>query len=58
MGRAEFQAKKGLNGSRISMGSQTFNKSTGVAKNNPNSPQTQWHGTTKGGTKSKSGKGS
>lgn len=57
MARAQFQAKKGLNGSSMKKSPNWPNKGSGVSGNNPNSPQTSWQGTTKGGTKSKSGKG-
>ena len=53
MGMAESKEKLGNRG-KIS-GSKTFNKSSGVSSSNKNSPQTSWEGTTKGGTKSRSG---
>ena len=55
MGMAESKAKLGNRGSI--KGSKTFNTSGGVSGDNKKSPQTEWQGTTKGGAKSKSGKG-
>lgn len=51
MGRAEFQAKKGLDGSvHVKKSPMWPNKHTGVSGNNKNSPQTEWQGTVKGKT--------